>query len=959
MKRFQALGLCLFLIFFEVLTVKAQPGGFVSIDCGAVSTYTDPTTGIVWVPDAKYIDGGQTANLSSSVTNSVPLQTLRYFPATQGKSCYTIGPANIRTRYLVRATFLYGNYDGANTFPTFSISLDSSSWATVVIQNATYPYFNEFVATATSSDGFVVCLLPGTTGSSFISTLELRPLIGPMYLLPYINTAFLSSIVRINFGAPSADSVRFPDDPVDRIWASDQVSQLQDEASGTGRISTTQNVTVTSVNDIPPMKVMQTAAIGNQGSLTYRLNLPSYFPAYCYATLYFAEIQNLGAGDIREFNFSISINNTLFTGQPLDLVRDAGAFTTFEPGFNNVSLPAILNFALTRTSVSTLNPIVNALEIYEILPIVPGTFSGDVDALSSFTQQLPAVETPGDPCLPVSWDFLTCSTDSPPRVTDINLSGRNLTGSIPGAIGQMASLVNLWLDNNQLTGSIPDLSQLAGLQTLHLQNNQLSGPFPSSLAKLDQLTEVFVSNNNLTGTVPSSLLNKGGLLLNASGNPYLCANSTCAGSSKSSVNIAAVVGGTVGGAVLLLVLLACIVSFFLWRRYNNLKKIKKDPLEASRYPFQPSDSLGLGYMNEDELPSPLGEGARLFHLPELVVATDNFSKVIGSGGFGPVYYGKIVEDEQEIAVKVLSASSSQGAREFFNEVNLLSRVHHRNLVTLIGYCSDIKERMLIYEYMHNGSLRDHLHGPRAEDEPIDWLARLGIAFDAAKGLEYLHTGCNPSIIHRDVKSSNILITENGAGKIADFGLSKLTTEGVSAVSTNVRGTVGYLDPEYYVSQQLTTKSDVFSFGVVLLEIISGREPIFSGSRGTLDTNLVNWARSLLQKGDVQSIVDPSLGFSFQIETLWKLAELALRSVEPYGRYRPTMSEIVLELTEIISMETVDSTVATGSDDDSFAGFSLARSRNHSPSTSYIFDSSSIAPLHSGSLEDSYNEPGLR
>lgn len=179
-----------------------------SIDCGAVSTYTDPTTGIVWVPDANFTNGGSVAKLSSSVTASVPLQTLRYFPGTNGKHCLNIGPTNISGRYLVRATFLYGNYDSASAYPTFSISLDASPWATVTIGNATNPYFNEFIAVATSSNGFVVCLVAGSTGSPFISTLELRPLVGAMYSLPYIKTSFLTTIARINFGAPSADPVR-------------------------------------------------------------------------------------------------------------------------------------------------------------------------------------------------------------------------------------------------------------------------------------------------------------------------------------------------------------------------------------------------------------------------------------------------------------------------------------------------------------------------------------------------------------------------------------------------------------------------------------------------------------------------------------------------------------------------------------------------------------------------------
>jgi hypothetical protein len=425
------------------------------------------------------------------VTNSVPLQTLRYFPGTQPKYCFNIGPVNVSSRYLVRATFLYGNYDGANDYPSFFISVGVSPWASVTIANATNPSFNEFIAVATSSSSLVVCLWKGTTGSPFISTLELRPLIDAMYALDYLNNNYLSYVARINFGAPSTDSVRFPYDPVDRIWVSDMVWPLQGEQPLTQSINTSNDVVVTKAQDVPPVKVMQTAVVGNSGTLSFRLNLPDSFPANCYATVYFAEIQNLGSGDIREFSFSSNINDTLYNGQPLDLARDAGgAYAAFEPRFTNASLPAIVDISLIRTNRSNLNPILNALEIYQILPVLLGTYYGDVQALSTFSQQLPAEESPGDPCLPLPWDFVTCSSDSPPRVIELNLSGRHLTFSIPGAVGQLTSLMNLWLDNNHLTGNIPDLSQLTALQSLRLQNNELSGPFPSSLGGLNNLTEM-------------------------------------------------------------------------------------------------------------------------------------------------------------------------------------------------------------------------------------------------------------------------------------------------------------------------------------------------------------------------------------------------------------------------------------------------------------------------------------
>ncbi|BBM98977.1 hypothetical protein MPTK1_1g17720 [Marchantia polymorpha subsp. ruderalis] len=935
----------LFILFHATLTADAQPG-FVSIDCGgAEAGYTDEA-GIDWVPDGDYVYNGTVANVSGAASRT--FQTLRYFPGGQEKFCYGLGPLDVSSRYLVRASFLYGSYDAATAFPSFRLSLDTSPWATITIVDASTVYTEEFIAVATGTN-FTVCLYRGTTGNPFISTLELRPLAAAMYSVPYLDISFLRRTVRINFGALSDQPLRFPDDPTDRIWVSDRVYPLQDPAPQTTNISTTRDIIV-NTTDRPPVKVMQTAVVGGPTGLSYRLNLADY-PASCYAVIYFAEIQELGANQSRAFFFRTNIEDQRFDGVVLNLARDVGVFEAFEPGYYNATLPNLVTFQLLEDNSSTLPPLMNAMEIYQIMPIVPGTFPDDVTALSTFKLQLPPEEVVGDPCLPEPWDFLTCNSESPPRVSSIKLSSRNLTGSIPANVGGMTGLVDLWLDNNQLTGSIPDFGQLTRLQTLHLQNNQLSGEFPSSLGGLQSLTEIFVENNSLSGTVPASLLEKGGVLIRADGNLNLCASLSCAESSDKDLNLAAMVGGIVGGVV---VLAFALLAFFFWRKLR--KRTTKDRHEASRLPFQEQPSfVSSELVSSTDNPVHPGEGARLFHLAELQEATENFSREIGSGGFGPVYYGRL-GDGEEIAVKVLSASSNQGAREFYNEVNLLSRVHHRNLVILFGYCLDLKERMLIYEYMHKGSLRDHIYGPLSKEEPFDWITRLNIALDAAKGLEYLHSGCCPSIIHRDVKSSNILINESLSAKVADFGLSKLTSEGVTAVSTVVRGTVGYLDPEYYISQQLTTKSDVFSFGVVLLELISGREPILVSNRSDPDSNIVNWARNLLQRGNVQSMVDPTLESSYRMDSMWKLVELAISSVDQQGKNRPTMNQIVLELTEIIRMERPNNTFASASITDSFPTLSSARSTSMSPSMDY--DTSSEIPA-SGRLSESFDSLTVR
>ncbi|KAJ0824088.1 putative transferase, protein kinase RLK-Pelle-LRR-I-1 family [Helianthus annuus] len=296
------------------------------------------------------------------------------------------------------------------------------------------------------------------------------------------------------------------------------------------------------------------------------------------------------------------------------------------------------------------------------------------------------------------------------------------------------------------------------------------------------------------------------------------------------------------------------------------------------------------------------EGAQSFTLSELRSATDNFQKKVGSGGFGTVYYGKL-NDGKEIAVKILGNSNiQQGKKEFANEVSLLSRIHHRNLVKFYGFCQEEGKDILVYEFMHNGTLKEHLYGPLAKENRLKWIKRLEIAEESAKGIEYLHTGCVPSIIHRDLKTSNILLDNNMKAKVSDFGLSKLAIDGISHVSSIVRGTLGYLDPEYYISNHLTEKSDIYSFGVILLELISGKEAISNESFGINCRNIVQWAKVHIENGDIQGIIDPSLGDEYDIQSMWKVAEKALMCVQPHANTRPSMSEIIKEIQDAILIE---------------------------------------------------------
>ncbi|KAL2928517.1 Proline-rich receptor-like protein kinase PERK1 [Bienertia sinuspersici] len=255
---------------------------------------------------------------------------------------------------------------------------------------------------------------------------------------------------------------------------------------------------------------------------------------------------------------------------------------------------------------------------------------------------------------------------------------------------------------------------------------------------------------------------------------------------------------------------------------------------------------------------PLTNGT--FTYEELALATDNFSSdnLLGQGGFGYVHKG-VLPNGKEIAVKQLKTGSVQGEREFQAEVDTISRVHHRYLVSLVGHCISGEKRMLIYEFIPNKTLDFHLHGEG--NPPMNWETRLKIALGAAKGLAYLHEDCHPKIIHRDIKASNILIDNEFEAKVADFGLAKFSFDSDTHVSTRVMGTFGYLAPEYASSGKLTEKSDVFSFGVVLLELITGRRPV-DKARPFMDDSMVEWARPLLTQalegGSIHELVDPRL-----------------------------------------------------------------------------------------------------
>ncbi|CAI8601619.1 unnamed protein product [Vicia faba] len=327
-----------------------------------------------------------------------------------------------------------------------------------------------------------------------------------------------------------------------------------------------------------------------------------------------------------------------------------------------------------------------------------------------------------------------------------------------------------------------------------------------------------------------------------------------------------------------------------------------DNLPSSAHSDKVRSTSNGGGASKREFPSLLKDGgqiaAQTFTFRELALATKNFrpQSFLGEGGFGRVYKGRLESTSQAVAVKQLDKDGLQGNREFLVEVLMLSLLHHPNLVSLIGYCADGDQRLLVYEFMPLGSLEDHLHDLPPDKEPLDWNTRMKIAAGAAKGLEYLHDKANPPVIYRDFKSSNILLEEGYHPKLSDFGLAKLGPVGdKSHVSTRVMGTYGYCAPEYAMTGQLTVKSDVYSFGVVFLELITGRKAIDS-TRPHGEQNLVTWARPLFNdRRKFPKLADPRLQGRYPMRGLYQALAVASMCIQEQAAARPLIGDVVTAL----------------------------------------------------------------
>ncbi|EPS65547.1 hypothetical protein M569_09230 [Genlisea aurea] len=489
----------------------------------------------------------------------------------------------------------------------------------------------------------------------------------------------------------------------------------------------------------------------------------------------------------------------------------------------------------------------------------------------------------------------------------LDLSYNSFVGTIPENFGSMGFLQVLNLGHNNISGEIPaSFGGLRNAGVLDLSYNRLNGTIPGSLGGLSLLTAFDASNNELTGQIPvggqlttfpaARYANNSGLC----GLPLpacVAGNPSCSGNSAGRIK-----RGNFAGLVMAIGVMASVASIFLliYLRLIRRRKMRGEEKKEEEKYLESLPETSRGSSNLKFSGEPLSINIATFEIPlrkltfaQLLEATNGFSSLslIGSGGFGDVYRAEL-GDGAVVAVKKLNNITCD--REFTAEMETIGKIKHRNLVPLLGYCTVGDERLLVYEYMKFGSLESILHG--GGGERLNWEIRKKIAVGTARGLAFLHHSCIPRIIHRDMKSSNVLIDEGFEPRVSDFGMARLVNAlDTHLTTTTLTGTPGYVPPEYYHSFRCTAKGDVYSYGVVLLEILSGKKPIDTASFGE-DSNLVEWAKKLHKEMRSREIVDSDLKSGDG--EIYRFLKIALDCVEDRPHRRPTMVQILASFNEL-------------------------------------------------------------
>lgn len=513
--------------------------GFLSVDCAGKEAYTDENK-IAWVTDANYIDVGETA-VTGNATLPSYLQRLRFFPKPLNKSCYRL-PVSPNVPVLLRLWFSLGNYSGfSGSYPNFNYSIETSGLLihSKMPDSIPDPHFNFEGIYVSSGEVLYVCLIRSRDADDpFINAIELRTLQNGMYSQAKSGT-MLSKKARADLGGNS--TVRYPRDNFDRIW--NHTAAGLPASNLVRKVSSKEPILSDSTKNHPPTAVMQTAWVMNTDG--FHFLIPTASRAKSLLLLYLAELETLNTSESTSFYVNIDGE---YRSEIIWLVSNYSALelTVISNGTDESI------FQLVKDNRSTNRPIINAYEHYTIENTSTATNSQDIEALGAIKSKYGIKGWISDPCYLIPWNGLGCDYSSQAnKISEINLSGRNLTGSVPKEIGQLTALVNVSLENNNLIGPLPDLSGLTMLERLHLQNNNLNGSLPDWLSNLNNLKELFIQNNNFSGVIPRQLFYKTSLRF--SGNNYLCKAGECVGqiqetrSNSKRVNLGTILGITISG----------------------------------------------------------------------------------------------------------------------------------------------------------------------------------------------------------------------------------------------------------------------------------------------------------------------------------------------------------------------------------------------------------------------------
>ncbi|KAF3778330.1 putative LRR receptor-like serine/threonine-protein kinase [Nymphaea thermarum] len=715
---------------------------------------------------------------------------------SQKKSCYVIPGVARGKKHMIRASFFYGNYDGKSSPPSFDLQFDGNHWVTVDTSSNTSLYYE--VIYAPKGDNISVCVARTSPDHiPFISALEVKEFELGMYETENAEDVLLRWR-RIAFGAK--DIVRYQSDPYDRYW--------HPSSAIDGVISVARD----NMSSIPKFSEMAglalahaiTPASNNETTLTVPSSEMGLVDGLYYYIFYFLEVSQVAyQNKSRSFDFFVDG----IKGITLPIVPPYQPGSMVSNHGRNLNAGSVIS--LINTPDASLPPILNAMELFQVISrrLVSGTNEDDGLSLSF---SLPYAIMKALKVLQGQYQQLQSWAGDPCLPAGFNWDWLNCNTDDPPRV------IELHLNGSGLQGALPDLSGLTALEIIDLSNNSLSGQIPEFLGLLPSLKEFTTGNVIDDKPIPPS-----------GPKPVI-------------------IGVSVGSVILFLLLVGCVIYAYFGKqcRWPSSNVVTNNNLENPM-----KQQAGCIQLRPNHA----------FTYNEIVKITHNFEILIGDGGSGSVYYG-ILNNVNEVAVKVLKDLHQRGPKEFVAEVNLLMTVHHKNLVSFVGFCDEGMNLIVLYEYMQNGSLRDLL-----------------------SGLEYLHSGCQPAIIHRDIKSMNILLNGRLEAKLADFGISKADEK--TQTSSMIVGTIGYIDPEYFETSILTKKSDVYSFGVVLVELMCGRSP-------EQHFHVVQWATSKIVRGEIESIIDLRIKGQHKMNSMWKIAEIALACTASKSTERPNMYNIL-------------------------------------------------------------------